>query len=207
MSETPAAPAEVVHDRILTTPNALSALRLASVPFFVWLFINGHENTAVIVYAAGAWTDFFDGYIARRTGSITRLGQLLDPLADRVLIVALAIALVARDVLAPWLAVAVIARDVLVLALWPLLERMGMKRIQVNFTGKTATACLLFGLTCMAWGETTFLWHEIGREVGVPFVIAGAILYWIAGIMYAVEARRRVTDLRTDAGGAETSSG
>ena len=205
VSATPPAAAQPVSDRVLTIPNVLSALRLASVPFFVWLFVAGHENTAVVVYAAGAWTDFFDGYIARRTGSITRLGQLLDPLADRVLIVALAIALVARDVLAPWLAIAVIARDVLVLALWPLLERMGMRRIEVNFTGKTATACLLFGLTCMAWGETTFIWHEAGKDVGIPFVAAGAILYWAAGIMYAVEAKRRMGDLGHD--DAKTSRG
>jgi cardiolipin synthase len=193
---------EVVHDRIVTTPNLLSALRLASVPFFVWLFVSDRENAAVAVYALFAWTDFFDGYIARRTGSITRLGQLLDPLADRVLIVALAIALVARDVLPAWLALGVIGRDVLVLLLWPLLERMGMRRIEVNFTGKTATACLLFGLTCLAWGETTFPLHDLGNDVGMPFVVAGAILYWVAGVMYAVEARRRVRDLKGDEAGA-----
>lgn len=201
----PVAP-EVVHDRILTAPNVLSGLRLASVPLFVWLFVDGRENVAVIVYAAVAWTDFFDGYIARRTGTVTRLGQLLDPLADRVLIVALAIALVARDVLAPWLAIGVIARDVLVLALWPLLERMGMRRIQVNFTGKTATAALLFGLTCMAWGETTFIWHDAGKDIGVPFVVVGAVLYWVAGIMYAVEARKRMTELKQGEG-AEPANG
>ncbi|HEY7876352.1 MAG TPA: CDP-alcohol phosphatidyltransferase family protein [Actinomycetota bacterium] len=190
------APSEVVHDRVLTIPNVLSGLRLATVPFFVWLFIGGHENVAVILYAAVAWTDFFDGYIARRTGSVSKLGQLLDPLADRVLIVALAVALVARDALSLWLAVAVIARDVLVLALWPLLERIGMKRIQVNDAGKTATACLLFGLTWLAWGETTFVVHSAGDDVGLPFIVAGAILYWIAGIMYAVEARKRVRELK-----------
>jgi cardiolipin synthase len=205
VSEAPA-DGEVVHDRILTAPNVLSALRLASVPFFVWLFVSGRENAAVAVYAIFAWTDFFDGYIARRTNSITRLGQLLDPLADRVLIVALAVALVARDVLPLWLALGVIGRDVLVLALWPLLERIGMRRIQVNFTGKTATACLLFGLTWLAWGETSFVLHDVGDEVGMPFVWAGAILYWVAGIMYAVEARRRVNELK-DGGAAEVARG
>ena len=201
---TDAVPAdEVVHDRILTAPNVLSALRLASVPFFVWLFVTGRENAAVAVYALFAWTDFFDGYIARRTGSITKLGQLLDPLADRVLIVALAVALVARDVLPAWLALGVIGRDVLVIALWPLLERWGMPRLEVNFTGKTATACLLFGLTWLAWGETTFPLHSNGADVGMPMVVIGAILYWVAGGMYAVEARRRVRELQSDEGRAE----
>lgn len=182
-------------ERVLTAPNVLSGLRLASVPFFVWLFVGGHENAGVALYAAAAWTDFFDGYIARRTGSVSKLGQLLDPLADRVFIVALAVALVGRDVLPLWLALVVIARDALVLALWPLLERMGMRRIQVNFTGKTATASLLFGLTWLAWGETSFLLHGVGHSIGMPFVVAGAILYWTAGAMYAAEARKRVREL------------
>jgi cardiolipin synthase len=207
MSDAPAAEGEIVHDRILTAPNALSALRLASVPFFVWLFVTERENAAVAVYAAFAWTDFFDGYIARRTGSITKLGQLLDPLADRVLIVALAVALVARDVVPLWLALGVIGRDILVLALWPLLERIGMRRIQVNDTGKTATACLLFGLTWLAWGETTFVLHDYGTDVGMPFVVVGAILYWVAGGMYAVEARKRVRELQGDEGGGEARRG
>ena len=185
----------VVQDRILTAPNVLSGLRLATVPVFVWLFVTGHETAAVGLYAAAAWTDFFDGYIARRTASVSRLGQLLDPLADRVFIVALAVALVARDDLALWLALVIVGRDVLVLALWPVLERLGMRRIQVNFTGKTATACLLFGLTWLAWAETSFLLHEVGHSIGMPFVVAGAILYWVAGAMYATEAIRRMRAL------------
>jgi cardiolipin synthase (CMP-forming) len=205
MSEAPSpssgrAPEPPVLDRIITAPNVLSGLRLATVPVFVWLFAGGHEDAAVALYAAGAWTDFFDGYIARRTGSVSRLGQLLDPLADRVLIVALAVALVSRDALPLWLALVVIARDVLVLALWPLLERIGMRRIQVNFVGKTATASLLFGLTCLAWGETSFPLHDAGHSVGMPFVVLGAILYWTAGGMYAAEARRRVRELEREHG-------
>src|SRR5919106_1769508 len=86
--------------RLLTIPNLLSFGRLATVPVFVWLFVSGRENAAVIVYAVAAWTDFFDGFIARRTHSVTELGKLLDPLADRVFIVALALALVARGTLA-----------------------------------------------------------------------------------------------------------
>jgi cardiolipin synthase len=182
-------------DRILTAPNVLSGLRLATVPVFVGLFVTGHETAAVGLYAAAAWTDFFDGYIARRMGSVSRLGQLLDPLADRVFIVALAVALVARHDLPLWLALVIVGRDVLVLALWPVLERMGMRRIQVNFTGKTATASLLFGLTWLAWAETSFLLHEVGHSIGMPFVALGAILYWVAGAMYAAEARKRVRAL------------
>jgi cardiolipin synthase len=120
---------------------------------------------------------------------------LLDPLADRVFILALAIALVARGTLPWWLATAVILRDVLVLMLFPILERKGMPRLQVNFTGKSATAALLFGLTWLALSETTFPGARVGDEIGLAFTILGAVLYWIAGAMYAREAARRLAEL------------
>src|ERR671918_1908651 len=101
--------------RLLTIPNLLSFGRLATVPVFVWLFVSDREDAAVIVYAVAAWTDFFDGYIARRTHSVTELGKLLDPLADRVFIVALALALLRRGALPSWLGGVIIVRDVAVL--------------------------------------------------------------------------------------------
>lgn len=179
-------------DRILTIPNVLSALRLLAVPFFVWLFVTERENLAVAIYAIAAWTDFFDGYIARRTGSVSELGRLLDPLADRVLIVALAVALVSRGLLSPWLAAAIVLRDVLVLAAFPYLEKRGVARIRVNFVGKSATAALLFGLTWLAVSETGFVLADIGDEVGTAFTVFGAVLYWLAGGMYAREAAQKL---------------
>lgn len=186
-------------DRVLTVPNVLSLLRLATVPVFIWLFLNDRENAAVILYGAGAWTDFFDGVIARRFGQVSALGKLLDPLADRVFIIAMAVALVARGTL-PWpLAVIVIARDLILLSLFPLLERRKIERIAVNRIGKLATAALLFGLTWLLLSETTFGWAQLGEEIGLPFVILGALLYWVAGGLYAREA---LSKLRALAGGS-----
>jgi cardiolipin synthase len=165
---------------------------------FVWLFVNGRENAAVIVYGAGAFTDFLDGYVARKTESVTELGKVLDPLADRIFIVALCAALVARDVLPPWLAAAVVARDALVVGLWPALARRTDKRIGVNRTGKTATAFLLVGLTWLALSQTTFSLGRIGRPVGLACTLAGAALYWIAAALYgraALDGRKRLGDL------------
>ena len=175
-------------DRILTIPNVLSFLRLGSVPVFVALFVSGHTNVAVLIYAIGAWTDFFDGYIARKTDSVTELGKLLDPLADRVFIVALVIALVARDALSIWLAGAIVGRDVLILLMYPIVHRGVVGKIRVNMVGKTATAALLFGLTGLAITETTVSWHAIFEDSGRVMVIAGAVLYWVSGVMYAREA-------------------
>lgn len=175
----------VASSAILTIPNVISFARLATVPFFLWLWFAGSREVAVVVYAIGAWTDFLDGFIARRTDSVSELGKLLDPLADRVFIVALAIALVGGGTLPWWLAVAVIGRDVVILSLYPLVQKRGVPKIAVNFVGKSATAALLFGLTLLALSETEFGWADVGDEVGIAFVTFGAVLYWVAGAMYA----------------------
>jgi cardiolipin synthase len=194
---TSAAPAA---NRLWTIPNVLSLVRLASVPVFVWLFVNDRENAAVVLYALGALTDFFDGVIARRFDQVSELGKLLDPLADRILILALAVALVAREVLPLWLAVAVVGRDLLILSVFPFLERRKVPRIAVNFTGKTATASLLTGLTLLAWSETTFPAADASEVAGTAFTILGAVLYWAAAVMYARQARAGLRALTVEEG-------
>jgi cardiolipin synthase len=162
------------------------------VPVFIALFVTDHTNAAVALYGTAAWTDFFDGYIARKTGAVTELGKLLDPLADRVFIVALCIALLATDVIAWPLALVIVARDIAVLAAFAVLARRGIGTIPVSGTGKSATAALLFGLTWFAWGETTFPGASIGHALGLAFTSLGAVLYWAAAVLYAREARMRL---------------
>ncbi|CAN5601932.1 CDP-alcohol phosphatidyltransferase family protein [soil metagenome] len=196
----------MVTNRVLTVPNVLSVIRLATVPVFLYLFVTGREEAAVILYGAGAWTDFFDGYLARRLGQESEIGKLLDPLADRVFIIALALALVAVDALPLWLAVAIVVRDIVLLGVWPLFERRGVGRIQVNFTGKTATASLLFGLTWLALSETDFVWASFSAVVGMVFVVAGAVLYYLSAGMYARVAYSRIK-APTDAAKAPEETG
>jgi cardiolipin synthase len=184
--------------RWLTVPNVLSGLRLATVPVFVGLFIAGHTNAAVIIYGCAAWTDFFDGLIARRLGQVSELGKFLDPLADRVFILALALMLVVRGTLVWWLALIVIARDVLVLSVYPMVGRRGLGKIPVNFTGKSATAFLLFGLTWLAVSATSVSWHHFAHRVGFALVVVGALLYWVATYMYAKEVAARLQAAKTD---------
>ena len=189
--EPPQPPSEAAcgdEGRLLTVPNVLSALRLALVPVFVWLFVTRREEAAVVLYGLGASTDWLDGYIARRTGQITELGRLLDPLADRIYIAALVVALTIRGVLPLWLAVGIVGRDALLLALFPLVDRRATARIRVNFIGKTATALLLGGLTFLALSETSF-GGEVWEPIGFALVVVGFVLYWISGIMYARSAR------------------
>jgi cardiolipin synthase (CMP-forming) len=184
--------------RRLTVPNLLSGLRLATVPIFVGLFISGHTNAAVILYGCAAWTDFFDGWIARRLGQVSDLGKLLDPLADRVFILALTVMLVIKGTLVWWVAAAIIVRDLLVLGVYPLLERRGLERIPVNLVGKMATALLLFGLTWLAVSATTVSWHRGAHSIGFGLVLVGVCLYWVATFMYGRDVLERLRSSQSD---------
>lgn len=179
-----------------TVPNALSVVRLALVPVFLWLFVTDREEPAVLVFALGAFTDGLDGFIARRTDSVSDLGKVLDPVVDRIFIAAIAAALVTRGTLALPLALAILLRDILLLSMWPVLDRRGVERIPVSFMGKCATALLLVGLTSAALSETTFGVAAAAGTVGRVAVGIGAALYWLAAIMYAREASRRLRGLR-----------
>ena len=184
--------------RILSLPNALSFLRLATVPVFVWLFVSGETNAAVALYAAGACTDFFDGYLARRFDAVTELGKILDPLADRIFIIALAVALVGSEALPLWLALGIVARDVLLVSAFPFVDKRGIARIPVSFAGKSATAALLLGLTLMAYSETTLPGAGLPYEVGFACVVIGAVLYWVTAFLYAREAFGRLSELKRE---------
>jgi cardiolipin synthase (CMP-forming) len=182
-------PPDVRDNRWLTVPNLLSLGRLATVPVFVWLFVTNREDLAVVIYGLAAFTDFFDGYVARRTDTITELGRVLDPLADRVFIGALAVALVARGLLPPLLAGAVLVRDVVVVGAFLLLERRDEPRLRVNRVGKTATALLLAGLSFLALAATSVIDSALLRTGGLALSVSGAILYWVAAAIYAEKVR------------------
>lgn len=196
MEVDPSAATPPASTRLLTVPNLISFVRLATVPLFVWLFVSGRENAAVILYAVGASSDFLDGYIARKTDSVTELGKLLDPLADRIFIAALVIALVVRETMPWWVAIVIVGRDLLVLSLFPYLERRKIQRIAVNRVGKTATAALFTGLTMLAVSETTLPGAGSLAGTGLVVALVGAALYWAAGYFYAREALAKLQDLK-----------
>ena len=103
---------EHMSTRVWTVPNVLSMLRLAGVPLFLyWALVTEQDGRAILLLMAAGASDYFDGLIARRYGQFTRLGQLLDPAADRLYILATLLALVVRDGLPLWWALALIGRD------------------------------------------------------------------------------------------------
>lgn len=158
-------------------PNVLTAARLAAVVPFALLLARADDAVSVgaaALFALAAFTDFLDGYLARRLGTSTRFGRIVDPLADRLLIDVALILLVWHQRLEWWLAVPVLLRDVLLGALFR--SRHVEGRVSVNFTGKTATALIMLSLTLLML--TAEPWPKALYLAGMAVSLSAAILYY-----------------------------
>ena len=179
-----------MSDRVLTVPNALSFVRLLLVPVFLVLIVRGEDMWALIVLVVSTVTDFFDGVIARRFGQITRLGQLLDPAADRLFIFAAVIGLAVRDVVPWWLMILLISRDLLLVVLGIVLANHGFGPLPVHHLGKFATFALFYAFPVLMLGQAVPETASIAVPIGWAFALWGAFLYWWAGIVYTMETAR-----------------
>lgn len=178
-------------DRVWTIPNALSLLRLIGIGVFLWLMLGPHADLAAfLVLAASGVTDWLDGYLARRLQQYSRLGELLDPVADRLYVFAVVIALALRHVVPWWMAVALPLRDVLLWALVPLLRTRGYHALPVHFLGKAATFNLLYAFPLLILADGDGVLAMLCRVIGWSFAIWGIALYWWAGVLYAVQTRQ-----------------
>jgi cardiolipin synthase len=180
--------------RLWTIPNGLSFARLAGVPVFLWLVLGMRTQAAdwwaVGILIASAATDWLDGKIARALHQESRLGQLLDPAADRLYIVATLIALAVRAIIPWWLVILLAVREVMLAGVLSVLRRRGWGALQVSFVGKAATACLLYAFPLLFLGAHRSSYAEACRVAGWTFAIWGSALYWCAGLLYLVQARR-----------------
>ncbi|MDP9432955.1 MAG: CDP-alcohol phosphatidyltransferase family protein [Actinomycetota bacterium] len=186
---------------MLTVPNELSALRLAGVPLFLyWVLVTEQDGRAILLLMAAGASDYFDGKIARRYGQFSRLGQLLDPAADRLYILATLIALVARDGLPLWWALALIGRDAFLACFFPVLRRHGFGPPPVHFLGKAATFNLLYAFPMLlaALPERDDVLSTVFRPLGWAFATWGSTLYWWAGVLYVVQVRRMLRTARAE---------
>jgi cardiolipin synthase len=189
-------PVVVVSDRVFTLPNILSMLRLVGVPLFLWLILTGHDGWALTVLALSGISDYLDGKIARRFGLISRVGQLLDPLADRLYILSTLLGLAWREIIPWWLVVVLVAREVFGTVLLLIVRRQGVIGLPVHFVGKAATFNLLYAFPLLLLGEGSSAFATVARPVGWAFAWWGVALYWVAGIMYAVQVRDLLRSLR-----------
>jgi cardiolipin synthase len=173
-------------DRVLTVPNILSFIRLLGVPLFLWLLlVREADGWAVLVLAIGGATDWLDGRIARHWHVRSRLGQVLDPMADRLYILATLIGLALREIVPWWLVGLLAARDILMATtIWPALRRRGFASLPVHFLGKAATFALLYAFPLVLLGSGEQEWQQVAKVIGWACVIWGAGLYWWSGLLY-----------------------
>ncbi|MEV0155583.1 CDP-alcohol phosphatidyltransferase family protein [Micromonospora sp. NPDC050686] len=184
---------DAARDRVLTLPNVISFIRLLGVPLFLWLFLVVRADVAaVVVLAVGGTTDWVDGWIARRLGQVSRLGELLDPLADRLYILATLLAFTAREVV-PWqFTGALLARELLLLGSLAVLRRYGYGPPPVHYVGKTATFLLLAAFPILLLAASVPAAATAAGAIGWALAWWGLVLYWAAGAMYVVQANRLV---------------
>ena len=181
-------------DRILTIPNAISAARLAGVPVFLWLVLGPRTATAdywaVALLIVAGLSDWLDGKIARAFNQGSRLGEVLDPAADRLYIAATLIALAIRGIIPWWLVGLLVARELVlgVALLW--LRYHGYEPLQVSFVGKAATLCLLYAFPLLLLGAYAGPAATVARVAGWAFGIWGTALYWWAAGLYLAQTRQ-----------------
>ena len=191
-------------NRVWTLPNVLSMVRLAGVPLFLWLVLGPEADwLALGVLMLSGITDFLDGYLARRLGQTSVLGQVLDPVADRLYILAVVIGLALRDIIPWWAALSLPLRDLLLWGLVPLLRTRGYSALPVHFLGKAATFNLLYAFPLLLLGDGDGAVATLAEVFGWAFALWGIGLYWWAGILYAYQVYKLVksTDRRVVAHG------
>lgn len=193
------------HDsRVWTVPNVLSMARLAGVPLFLWLVLGPEwDGWALALLMVSGVTDYLDGYLARRLGQFSKLGEILDPVADRLYILAVVVGLALRDIIPWWVAVLLPLRDLLLWGLVPLLRTRGYSALPVHFLGKAATFNLLYAFPLLLLGDGEGTVATLADVFGWAFALWGIGLYWCAGVLYAWQVRKllRETDRRAPAPG------
>jgi len=192
--------------RVLTIPNGISFARILLIPVFVLLLLrHGSETAGLLLLGAVVSTDWVDGVIARRTGQVSELGKLLDPVADRLAIAAALVTLVVRDAFPLWAALLILVRDLLIVVAGLFLLSRG-RRIDVRFLGKVATFSLMLGVPLVAWGNFGLALGHAARALGWIAYAVGIVEYYGAGVLYAFDLRNALRAPAASAGGDPASA-
>jgi len=184
---------------ILTVPNLISIARLGCIPWFMWLLFGAEDRmwAALLLGGLGA-TDWVDGWAARRLGQVSELGKILDPTADRLLLLVAVPCLLVDGTIPGWFALTVLVREVLVGAATLALAALGAQRIDVSWWGKTGTFALLWAVPCFLAGESRMPVDEAFTVMAWVFGLPGLAIAWWAAFAYLPVARRALAEGRAD---------
>ena len=180
-------------DRVLTIPNAISVVRLACIPLFVYLLFGvdpPRRVAAAYLLAALGATDWVDGYIARHFNQVSTLGKVLDPTADRFLLVTAVVSIYIDDAAPKWLLIAAAARELAVAVAAVALAAAGARRMDVTWVGKAGTFALMFAFPLFLGAHSPDLWWQDAANIlAWTFALPGLVLSYYAAAMYVPMAR------------------
>ncbi len=172
------------NSRNLNIPNLLSSSRLLAIPVFIYTALSDQLVISCIIIFYASFTDWLDGFIARKYDQSTRLGQILDPISDRLYILSLILVIFILQLSPIWILIYLISREVILSLLLLYLKAKGITGLPVHYLGKMGAFCLLIGLPGLIFAETFtsqfFFWHTIGWG----FLVWGVYLYAISGYKY-----------------------
>ena len=188
---------EVVTDRVLTIPNVITVVRLLCLPVFLWLLFH-EENRLAAAWLLGALgaTDFLDGYVARHFHQTSKLGKVLDPIADRVLLFTAILAILYDGTVPVWFAIAVLVRELLISIATLALAAMGAKRIDVTWYGKAGTFANMFAFPLFLGSHSTVSYADLCGFLAWCFAIPGLVLSYYALFLYIPLARTALAEGR-----------
>jgi CDP-diacylglycerol--glycerol-3-phosphate 3-phosphatidyltransferase len=180
---------QLPQDRVLTIPNALSAIRLVLVPVFIYLLLVRHaEGWAVAILMFSGASDWADGKIARSMkNQSSRLGVLLDPAVDRLYMLTVPITLAVRGIVPWWFVIVLFARDALLAATLPILRSRGLSALPVTYVGKGATFSLMAGFPLVLLGTYDAQWSRVVGAFGWGFLGWGMLAYLWSFVQYVVQ--------------------
>ena len=194
-----AGPSEPLDAGVVTLPNGFTMVRLLCVPVFVWLLLGHHPHerwpAALLLAGLGA-TDWVDGYLARHLHQVSRLGKILDPAADRILLGTGVIAILIDGSVPAWIAGIVIGREVLVGAAVVVLGLAGARRMDVQWAGKAGTCGLMLSFPLFLAGHSTVGWHTLALALAWACAVPGLAFSLYAAVTYVPMARRALTEGR-----------
>jgi cardiolipin synthase len=197
---------QIHHDAVFTIPNVLTAVRFLGVPIFIWLVLGPREyGYGALVLAIMASTDWVDGYIARRFNQMSHLGRVMDPIADRLALIAVAVTLVIARVVEWWYLAALLIPDAVMLAA-SLYYFRSHPDLPVSRVGKIRTGLLLVGTPLLVLSKLAIPANEIYVVVAWLFLGLGLVGHWIAGYNYFRAIIRKGRRLRAGSAGSADAS-
>jgi CDP-diacylglycerol--glycerol-3-phosphate 3-phosphatidyltransferase len=184
-----------VGETYLNLPNSITVLRILLIPVFVWLFSDSNPDRALmagLVFAGAAFTDFLDGYLARRSGQITNLGKLLDPVADKLLVASGLILLVQFQRVAVWLAIVMIAREMIVTGARAVAAKEGFV-VPADSLGKLKVIGQIGGILCLVLQSVWLQVENVLSQAGTGLLYVALFFSLLSGWRYLLHIFKKIS--------------